>query len=116
MRTAILKLLGMALGLILLLTVVAWAEAPLGSVYMPLESCVYPAFDRLAALGTVNKQFVGLRPWTRMQCAQLVVDADENMENADVTTGEFEALYDALNQEFSAEIGSLNGGRRGKQG
>jgi len=86
------------------------AEAPLGSVYVPLDSWVYTAFDRLAGLGAINKQFVGLRPWTRIQCAQLVLDADENLLNADVKTGESMAFYDALQEEFSVEIDSLNGG------
>jgi hypothetical protein len=90
--------------------VVATAESPLGSVYVPLDSWVYPAFDRLAGLGTINKQFTGLRPWTRVQCAELVLDADENLLNADVTTGESAALYDALQQEFSVEIDLLSGG------
>ncbi|MGA3323269.1 MAG: capsule assembly Wzi family protein [Terriglobia bacterium] len=106
----ILRLLGCALGLVLFQSVVAWGEIPLGSVYVPLDSWVYAAFDRLAGLGTINKQFVGLRPWTRLQCAQLVLDADENLSNADVKTGEAKELYDALNQEFSAEIKLLDGG------
>jgi hypothetical protein len=77
---------------------------------VPLDSWVYPAFDRLAGLGAINKQFVGLRPWTRMQCAQLVLDANENLLNADVKNGEAMALYEALNQEFSVEVNLLNGG------
>ena len=108
--TRILRLPGYALGPILFSTMVAVAEAPPGSVYVPLDSWVYPAFDRLAGLGTINKQFVGLRPWTRIQCAQLVLDADANMENAEVTAGESVALFAALKQEFSVEINVLNGG------
>ncbi len=108
--TQILRLLGYSLGLMLLSTLVAGAGAPPGSAYVPLDSWVYPAFDRLAGLGTINKQFVGLRPWTRIQCAQLVLDADENMENAEVTAGESVALFAALQQEFSAEVNVLNGG------
>ena len=108
--TAIPRLLAGVLALVLFQSMVAVAEAPPGSVYVPLDSWVYPAFDRLAGLGTINKQFVGLRPWTRIQCAQLVLDADESMLNADVTTGEPMALYDALKQEFSAEINILSGG------
>lgn len=108
--TVILPLLGCAFGLVLFQSVVALAEAPLGSVYVPLDSWVYPAFDRLAGLGAINKQFVGLRPWTRMQCAQLVLEADENLLNAEGKNGEAMALYDALNQEFSAEINLLNEG------
>jgi hypothetical protein len=106
----ILRLLGCAFALVLFQSVVALAEAPLGSVYVPLDSWVYPAFDRLAGLGTIDKRFVGLRPWTRMQCAQLVLDADENMLNEDVKTREPMILYEALNQEFSVEINLLNRG------
>ena len=97
------------MALLLLPGAVALADAPTGSVYVPLDSWVYPALDRLAGLGTINKQFVGLRPWTRIQCAQLVLDADENMLNAGITTGESMELYDALRQEFSIEIDVLNG-------
>lgn len=107
---AIRRLLGWALILILFQAGAAFADAPIGSVYVPLDSWVYTALDRLAGLGTINKQFVGLRPWTRLQCAELVMDADENLMNGDGRTGEASALYDALNQEFSAEIAALNGG------
>ena len=106
----ILRLLVCALALVCFQSVVGMADTPIGSVYVPLDSWVYPAFDRLAGLGVINKQFVGLRPWTRIQCAQLVLDADENMLNANVQAGEAMELYDALNQEFSAEITALNGG------
>ena len=109
-RTAIPQLLACTVGLVILQSVVALAEAPLGSVYVPLDSWVYPAFDRLAGWGAINKQFVGLRPWTRIQCAQLVLDADENLLNAEGKNGAAMALYDALNHEFSGEISSLNGG------
>ncbi|HMD87424.1 MAG TPA: capsule assembly Wzi family protein [Terriglobia bacterium] len=107
--TAILRILVCVWALALSLNM-GVAEGPPGSVYVPLDNWVYAAFDRLAALGTVNKQFVGLRPWTRMQCAESVLDADQNMLNADVSTGESMALYDALQQEFSVEIDILSGG------
>jgi len=107
--TPILRLLGCALGLAILQSAVVLAEAPLGSVYVPLDSWVYAAFDRLAGMETINKQFVGLRPWTRIQCAQLVLEADENMLNAEGKSGEDMALYDALHQEFSVEIDSISG-------
>jgi hypothetical protein len=71
---------------------------------------VYSAFDRLAGLGVINKQFVGLRPWTRIQCAELVLDAEEKLTDADGKNLEALGLYDALNAEFSAEITALNGG------
>src|SRR5271169_5762941 len=77
------RLLACAMGLILFPSAGAWADAPMGSPYVPLDSWVYPALDRLAGLGAINSQFVGLRPWTRIQCAQLVVEAEENLAEAD---------------------------------
>jgi hypothetical protein len=102
--------LGCALGLLLFQSVVAWADAPLGSAYVPLDNWAYAAFDRLAALGVINEQFVGLRPWTRIQCAQLVSGAAENLLNADDQNAEAMKLYGALNQEFRDDINSLSGG------
>ncbi len=44
---------------------------------MPIDSWVYPAFDRLAALGVLNSAIVGLRPWTRRECSRLVEEVSE---------------------------------------
>jgi hypothetical protein len=107
--TTIRRLLVGFLGLVVFQSAAALADSPPGSVYVPLDSWVYAAFDRLAGLGSVNKQFVGLRPWTRIQCAQLVLDADASLSDADVKSPEAAALYDALSQEFSAETSRLNG-------
>ena len=106
--TAIRRWLGWALGLVLFQSVVVLADAPLGSVYVPMDSWVYTAFDRLAALGIINEQFMGLRPWTRIQCAQLVEEAIDNLQDGDVKNTEASALYDGLDQEFSAEISFIN--------
>src|SRR5262249_6944990 len=35
-----------------------------GSPYVPLDSWIYPALDRLAAMGLVDGGFAGMRPWT----------------------------------------------------
>jgi hypothetical protein len=74
-----------------------------------MDSWVYPAFDRLAALGTINKQFVGLRPWSRIQCSQLVMDAEQILADADTQNPEATKLYDALSEEFGEEINRING-------
>lgn len=47
----------------------------LGSSYVPLESWIYPALERLAALGYIKSQFTGLRPWTRRECLRQVEEA-----------------------------------------
>ena len=108
-RTAILQSLVLVIVLASLQGIVAFADGPLGSVYVPMDSWVYAALDRLAGLGAINKQFVGLRPWTRIQCAQLVLDADENLLSTDGKDGEAMVVYDALSQEFSVEIKALDG-------
>ena len=48
----------------------------LGSPFVPLDSWVYPALDRLAALGYIKTQFVGLRPWTRAECLRQIEEAE----------------------------------------
>ena len=46
----------------------------MASTYMPIESWVYSAVDRLTAAGYIQTAFVGLRPWTRMDFARLIVE------------------------------------------
>ncbi|HMF89063.1 MAG TPA: capsule assembly Wzi family protein [Candidatus Angelobacter sp.] len=48
----------------------------LGSVYVPLDSWVYPALERLAALGYIKSQFTGLRPWTARECYRQIEEAE----------------------------------------
>ena len=55
----------------------AHARTPseLGSPYVPLDSWIYAAFDRLAGLGYAPSAYANLRPWTRMECARIVAAA-----------------------------------------
>ncbi len=76
--------------------------ANMASTYVPLDSWVYPAFDRLSALGYVQTGFAGQRPWTRMECARLVTEAQERAaENAEP---EASTLYHSLSDEFALEL------------
>jgi len=52
--------------------------AALGSPYVPLDSWVYAAFDRLAALGYAPSAYADLRPWTRMECARILAAAADD--------------------------------------
>lgn len=40
-------------------------------VYVPIDSWIYPALDRLRGLGYVDLGFLGLRPWTRRSIADM---------------------------------------------
>ena len=48
----------------------------LGSTFVPLDSWVYPALERLASQGYVTGQFTGLRPWTRRECMRQLDQAE----------------------------------------
>ena len=77
------------------------------SAYVPMDSWVYPAFDRLAALGLMNSGLVGLRPWTRKECSRLLEEVSGEVDESNPDEGW--RLYAALAREFSTE---LNGEER----
>jgi Capsule assembly protein Wzi/PAP2 superfamily len=84
----------------------------LGSPYVPLDSWVYPAMERLAGLGVLNDEFMGMRPWTRGECARLVGEAADQLPDVGTGNGEASGLIEALQREFRSEIEgtSSNGG------
>ncbi len=82
----------------------------MGSPYVPLDSWVYGAFDRLAALGFAPTGFMGLRPWTRMECARLVQDATDRLGGDESTQKEARRIEQALRAEFALEEARLGGG------
>src|SRR6266513_1833102 len=66
-----------------------------GSPYVPLDSWIYPALDRLAAMGLIDSGFAGMRPWTRNECARLLGEATEHISEG--TGGsEAESIYRVL--------------------
>ncbi len=87
-----------------------WQAKYMGSPYVPLDSWVYPTLLRLAALGYIKSDFEGMRPWTRMECARLVEEADENIGDQPSAGREASRLDSELQTEFSREIALLGGG------
>ncbi len=47
----------------------------MGSTFVPLDSWVYAAFERLAGLRYVNTAMMGVKPWTRIECARVTEEA-----------------------------------------
>lgn len=82
----------------------------LASTYVQLDSWVYPAFDRLAALGFVNSEFSGQRPWTRSECIRLLEEAQAGLADR---PGYLEAgeIADSLKQEFATDIRKRDAGK-----
>jgi hypothetical protein len=83
----------------------------MGSPYVPLDSWVYPALERLVALGYINSAFLVMRPWTRFECARLITEAEERLEDGGSTNSDAAKIYDALSIEFSQDIALLSGGK-----
>lgn len=81
----------------------------MGSPYVPLDSWVYPAFDRLIALGYVQSAYLGIRPWTRMECARLLEDAGEKLSNEDSSDANGHQIYSDLSAEFAVETSRRDG-------
>src|SRR5438876_10539517 len=74
-----------------------------GSPYVPLDSWIYPALDRLAALGVIESGFMGMRPWTRLECARLLREAGDRVE--EIKSGsQAEETYQLLETEFRDEL------------
>ena len=75
-----------------------------GSPYVPLDSWVYPALDRLAAFGLLDSAFAGDRPWTRRECARLVSESEESLAAADGEVSQAQDLMAELEREFRPEL------------
>jgi hypothetical protein len=87
-----------------------------GSPYVPVDSWVYRAFDRLAAFGLLSEGYQGKRPWSREQCAHYLVDIDEafakSAESNTQVGGQVRGLLQALHQEFAREEATFTGPNR----
>jgi hypothetical protein len=81
-----------------------------GSPYVPLDSWIYPALDRLAAFGLIDTAFPAMRPWTRRECARLVSEADEHLAgtDADGESRDQQELVTELQREFRPETQPLD--------
>ncbi len=83
--------------------------ANMGSPYVPLDSWVYPVFDRLIARGYIQSAFLGMRPWTRMECARVLEEGAETLRYNDVDGGEAAKIHQSLVNEFQEETARLDG-------
>jgi Capsule assembly protein Wzi len=80
------------------------------STYVPLDSWIYDALDRLAAMGYLPTSTAIIRPWTRLECARLLAEAhDSTDDQADAATA---PLLAALDVEFAHETNVIDGTKR----
>jgi hypothetical protein len=73
-----------------------------GSTYVPVDSWIYPALDRLHGLGYLDTAFLGLRPWTRLSIAHMLqLSADQiDASNSD----EAREIYLSVLREVQPDI------------
>ena len=81
----------------------------MASPYVPLDSWIYSALERLIGLGYIQSNVLGMRPWTRMACARLLEDAGDKFPDNGIEGGEPGRIYAALTSEFKTEIPRLDG-------
>jgi hypothetical protein len=78
-----------------------------GLVYMPLDSWIYPAFERLFSLGYADSAYLGMRPWTRTACLHILQETYPKLQDAP-NDQEAWNIFQALAEEFGAEAGQTN--------
>ncbi len=72
-----------------------------GAAYVPMDSWMYAALDRLAALGLIPSQISGLRPWTRAECRRQALEAEERLQKSELGA-EAADLVAALHRELDS--------------
>lgn len=78
-----------------------------GLVYVPLDSWVYPAFERLFSMGYADSAYLGMRPWTRTSCLRILEETYPKLQDAP-NDQEAWRIFQALAVEFGAEAGQTN--------
>lgn len=82
----------------------------MASPYVPIESWVYAAFDRLDVERYMDSALFSQRPWTRLECARLLDEAEEQTQD-EPPSPEIATVLRALRQEFTPELRRLDGER-----
>jgi Capsule assembly protein Wzi len=82
-----------------------------GSVYVPLDSWIYEAFDRLYALGFADTAYLGMKPWTRLSCVH-ILEETESAVSLTPDSSEAHRIFDALRAEFALDRQMEKGGGR----
>ncbi|MGA3318244.1 MAG: capsule assembly Wzi family protein [Candidatus Korobacteraceae bacterium] len=81
----------------------------IASPYVPLDSWIYPAMETLSARGYINTAFIGLRPWTRMACAHMLIEMHSNVEYHTDLPPQILQLQRTLDAEFADELAAWDG-------
>jgi hypothetical protein len=76
----------------------------MGSSYVPVDSWVYPVFDRLIALGYIDDRVISLRPWSRLECSRILGEVHRRLEDGpNSADDDVMPLIGNLDAEFALE-------------
>ena len=79
----------------------------IGSTNVPMDSWVYPALERLGAMGFIPTQSSAIRPWTRQECLRQLRQAEDLADLKDAYSpgllAEARLLIADLHTEFETE-------------
>src|ERR1700722_13953768 len=78
----------------------------LGSVYIPVDSWMYPALTRLYSMGFLDTMYLSRPPYTRRSTLHMLLVAKESILNSE--NEEAQEIFAKLLNELSAEIPSGN--------
>lgn len=74
-----------------------------GSAYVPLDSWIYPAMDRLHGLGYVDTAYLGMRPWTRLSIAHMLEQSADPIQS-EAGDDEARTIYLAVLREVKPDL------------
>ena len=89
------------------------------SVNVPLGNWSYGAVDKLKGLGLIQSDMRSTKPWTRMEMARLIVEAEKNFQETSNSEAKgdangrneiIKAILDRLKGEFKASIDEVTSG------
>lgn len=86
-------------------------ESKMASAYVELDSWIYPAVDRLAALGYAPSAISGMRPWTRLECMRVLREAEALIRYEGTEPQPALSIVRALREEFAAEMQMMDASR-----
>jgi hypothetical protein len=79
------------------------------SVNVPLGHWSYGAIDKLKGLGLIHSDMRGTRPWTRMEVARLIAEANEQFQEIANSEEEKEIKPSGRTEIIRAILGRLKG-------
>jgi Capsule assembly protein Wzi len=77
-------------------------KSTLSSTYIPMDSWIYPALDRLSSLGYLDDTFFGLRPWTRLSVEKMLEDTADKISAGD--NEQATEIYLLVRKELDADL------------